>query len=226
MALTKTNTQARPMLPPALPGVPGAGRALVVPPGAPGRGPGGEVELRAIRPPVVIPMGWLWLAWVGLGLVLAWLAWRGWVYWRRRRAERPAVPAKPPHVLARERLTDAMQLLDQPEPFCVAVSTVLRDYLEGRFELHAPDRTTEEFLDELGLSSVLEPVQKESLARFLQRCDLVKFAKDLPSRSELMELHGLALRLVDETVPRPAAAGDGQGLQAGDPPRVAGGGGA
>ena len=43
--------------------------------------------------------------------------------------------------------------------------------------------------------------QKESLGEFLQQCDLVKFAKYEPGEPEMRELHGAALRLVEETEP-------------------------
>jgi len=41
--------------------------------------------------------------------------------------------------------------------------------------------------------------QKQSLAEFLERCDLVKFARFEPTESALRELHESALRLVHET---------------------------
>jgi hypothetical protein len=83
----------------------------------------------------------------------------------------------------------------------VAVSDALRWYLEERFEFRAPERTTEEFLEELRQTDRLLPDQKEVLGDFLRRCDLVKFARYEPARSELLELHGMAVRLVEETEP-------------------------
>jgi len=74
-------------------------------------------------------------------------------------------------------------------------------YLEERFEFRAPERTTEEFLYELQATNLLTSDQKRSLGEFLQRCDLVKFAKYEPGEPELQDLHDSALRLVDETEP-------------------------
>jgi hypothetical protein len=48
---------------------------------------------------------------------------------------------------------------------------------------------------------LLTPDQKTSLGEFLNRCDLVKFAKYEPGEPELRDLHGSALRLVEETEP-------------------------
>jgi hypothetical protein len=94
-----------------------------------------------------------------------------------------------------------LALIGQPEPFCTLVSDTLRVYLEERFRFHAPDRTTEEFLDELQSSPMLSLPQKQSLGDFLVRCDLVKFARYEPGEPELRALHDAAVRLVDETAP-------------------------
>lgn len=159
--------------------------------------------LRDIKPPVEIPNGLLWF-WIVLGLVVL-LAVGFWL-WRRSRskqAQAPAVPPVPAHVRARQRLDAALGLIHQPREFCTAVSDAIRQYLEERFNFRAPERTTEEFLHELVATELLTPEQKESLGEFLQRCDLVKFARYEPREPELHELHGSALRLVEETEPTP-----------------------
>src|SRR5204863_5993889 len=85
-----------------------------------------------------------------------------------------------------------------------------RIYLEERFNFHAPERTTEEFLYELRETNLLTATQKESLGGFLQSCDLVKFALYEPGQPELRDLHASALRLVEETEPGPVLSADGQ----------------
>ena len=89
---------------------------------------------------------------------------------------------------------EALALIAQPKPFCILVSDTIRSYLEERFDFRAPERTTEEFLHELQDTDLLSPEQKESLGRFLESCDLVKFAKYEPGEPELRELHGSAVR--------------------------------
>jgi hypothetical protein len=64
--------------------------------------------------------------------------------------------------------------------FYVDVSHVLRTYLEERFGLHAPERTTEEFLQEVEAGRDLDVAQRLQLQRFLSQCDLVKFAAQIP----------------------------------------------
>ena len=171
----------------------------------------GNNGLRDIKPPVEIPNPWAWVWW-GLAVVAAVLAgYLAWRYWQKRRSERPQAPPIPAHVRARARLQEALALLGQPKEFCVAVSDTIRWYLEERFRFHAPERTTEEFLYELQATNLLLPDQKSSLGEFLNRCDLVKFAKYEPREPELRDLHEAAQRLVDETIPPEAAATESAG---------------
>src|SRR5262245_41603696 len=111
-------------------------------------------DIRDIRGPLPLGSGLLWL-WILLGvLALAMLAW----WWKSKRKRAPAInPALliPPHRRAKERLRGATELISDPYAFCSLVSDVIRVYLEERFDLHAPDRTTEEFLEELRNSSRL-----------------------------------------------------------------------
>ena len=191
------------------------GAILVAPPTAPTTTnvAVGE-DIRDIKGPVDIPVGWVWLAWTLGALIVAVAVFflvRRWL--RRRRAAAAPQVIIPPHVRARARLNAALRLLYEPKPFCTEVSDTVRWYLEERFQYRAPERTTDEFLDELQSSPLLSLTQKQSLADFLSRCDLVKFARYEPTETELRSLHDSALRLVDETSwgvlagPTPAAAG-------------------
>jgi len=132
-------------------------------------------------------------------LAILYFAWR---WWQKRRSQIPEEPPVPAHVRAKQKLEEALALISQPKPFCILVSDTIRNYLEERFDFHAPERTTEEFLYELSGTPLLTAEQKESLGDFLERCDLVKFAKYEPGEPELRELHGSAMRLVEETEPR------------------------
>ncbi len=166
----------------------------------------GTNELRPLKPLVDIPIGpWPWIAGAIAIAVMALLWW-----WMRRNAQRvrpaAAAPVIPPHIRARQRLEQALGLLSDPRLFCIAVSDAVRLYLEERFDLHAPERTTEEFLHELQKTHHLTAGQKETLAQFLERCDLVKFARFEPAEIELRGMHRIAERLVDETEPSVVAA--------------------
>jgi hypothetical protein len=159
-----------------------------------------------LKPLIRIPNFWLWVIWVGAILALCAAAWVAWRYWRKKAATLRAAPPVPPHVRARRALEAALALLSDPKAFSIAVSGALRGYLEERFDFHAPDRTTEEFLHELQGTNLLTTEQKLSLGDFLVNCDLIKFAKYEPTETELRALHAAALKLVNETEPRWAPA--------------------
>jgi hypothetical protein len=159
-------------------------------------------DIHGIKPPIEIANPWMWV-WIALAV----LALAGLLYWAWTRAKKipelPPAPVIPPHARARMKLQEALALISQPVPFCVAVSDTIRVYLEERFQFHAPDRTTEEFLHELKATNLLLPDQKQSLGEFLSICDMVKFARYEPGETELRTLHESALRLIDETEPQP-----------------------
>jgi len=67
--------------------------------------------------------------------------------------------------------------------------------------------TTEEFLGEIAHTQVLQDAHGELVRRFLQHCDLVKFAKYNPQPFEIQDAYLSARRLVDETKQVEAEAG-------------------
>lgn len=162
-------------------------------------------DIRDIKPPIEIPTGWEWLWWTLAVLVIILIAVIIWCWWRKRRSQIVFVPPVPAHVRAKQKLDEALALISQPKPFVIAVSDTARAYLEERFNFRAPERTTEEFLRELSSTELLANEQKESLANFLESCDLVKFAKYEPRETELRELHASAVKLVEETEPHDMA---------------------
>ncbi len=167
-------------------------------------------DIRDIKPPIEIHSGWEWLWWTLGALALFVIGSLVWRFIHRRMTEVSIVPPVPAHVRAKQKLLEALALISQPKPFCVLVSDTARAYLEERFSFHAPERTTEEFLRELGGTDLLLPEQKESLGKFLESCDLVKFAKYEPRENELRELHGAAVKLVEETEPQPISNSESQ----------------
>jgi Domain of unknown function (DUF4381) len=159
-------------------------------------------DIRDIKPPVPIPNPWEWAWWTAGVLAALAILYFVWRYWRKRRSRIPVEPLVPAHIRAKQKLEEALALIAQPKQFCVLVSDTIRSYLEEQFNFHAPERTTEEFLHELRSTNLLQPEQKESLGKFLESCDLVKFAKYEPGEPELQELHNSAVRLVEETEPK------------------------
>jgi len=165
-------------------------------------------DIRDIKPPVEISNGWEWLWWTLGAIALFVIASLIWRHIHKRMTQISIVPPIPAHIRAKQKLDEALALISQPKEFCVLVSDTIRFYLEERFNFRAPERTTEEFLRELGETDLLLPEQKESLGDFLESCDLVKFAKYEPRENELRELHNSAVKLVEETEPQPISNDD------------------
>lgn len=92
----------------------------------------------------------------------------------------PPPPPIPAHILAWKELEALVERQKEgqlePEIFVSEISNVLRRYIERRFNIKAPESTTEEFLNQLTKNGGELQAQKEVLARFLEFTDLVKFA--------------------------------------------------
>ena len=157
--------------------------------------------LRDLKPPIEIPVSWSWLWWTALLVTAIFLA-TSWMIWRRRQraiAGSSDEISVPPHERARDRLREALDLLHQPEPYCMAISGALRSYLGERFHWHAVERTTHEFIQEIRGDPALSDALKTDLQGILTTCDLVKFARDEPSITDLRGLYDSAWHLVLQT---------------------------
>jgi hypothetical protein len=87
------------------------------------------------------------------------------------------------------------------EPFYVELSGIVRRYIEDRFNLKAPERTTEEFIREAANSRVLSSPHQLLTRDFLEQCDLVKFARHEPESGDMKNAAASAERLITETIP-------------------------
>jgi len=142
---------------------------------------------------------WIW----ALGVVAVAAAAGLWLYLRRKRVKELVRIFKPAHEIAYERLR---VLVDEDlvgagriKEFYERISDILRHYIEHRFSLRAPERTTEEFLAELASTEVLPVSQKQRLGEFLQHCDLVKFAKHNPTTQQIQETFDLVKDFIEKT---------------------------
>jgi hypothetical protein len=142
---------------------------------------------------------WLWaLAVLGVALIPA-----GWFLLRSRRAKELVRIFQPAHELAYARLRAlvAEELIEQGriKEFYERISGILRHYIEDRFDLHAPERTTEEFLAELRFTETLAAPDKKVLEEFLTHCDLVKFAKHDPTADQVQRTFDLVKDFIERT---------------------------
>jgi len=122
---------------------------------------------------------------------------------RAKRAAIRAVDRVPAHEVALSQLgvldpTDATGE-QRAKRFYADTSGVVRTYIEDRFGIHAPDRTTEEFLRECAISFDLASDDVRTLERFLSQCDLVKFAKHTPGVQEATNAIDAARGFIEKT---------------------------
>jgi hypothetical protein len=144
--------------------------------------------------------GWWWIAAAAAGLAAGAAMWRWARRARRGDAGEVALPAHVKAMRALQRLRNAPRTTPaEIDAFYVDVSDVLRAYLEERFGLRAPERTTQEFLRELEANEALAHAHRAELERFLTQCDLVKFAAVVPGEREHVTTWELAAAFVEAT---------------------------
>lgn len=81
----------------------------------------------------------------------------------------------------------------------VALSAIVRRYLERRYEIRAPELTTEEFLQVATARPELTAEHRALLTSFLERCDRVKFAGYRPDADESIATLKAARGFIEDT---------------------------
>ncbi|GJM26814.1 MAG: hypothetical protein DHS20C16_32290 [Phycisphaerae bacterium] len=172
-------------------------------------------NFRDVKAAVELPVDrtWGWVGWtagiVGGVVILAVAA----VLLIRKygRGGRPVVVI-PPHewAFAQLKALASSGLIDAGEfkPFYYRLNEITRTYIELRFGLMAPERTTEEFLEEMRSSDALDQSHQAHLHEFLTACDMVKYTLYEPSSSEIEAVFNAARDFVDRTKPGSGVAID------------------
>ena len=136
-------------------------------------------------------------AWgIGILLLVGITASLAWYFWKRD------IKASAWEIARRE--LDALLLAPRPPPqdigpFFVALSDIIRHYLENQFSLRSPELTTERFLELVADSPDLSRKHQGLLRNFLSQCDLVKFAGHIPTPEAIDEVADAARLFLDET---------------------------
>jgi hypothetical protein len=142
-------------------------RMASAPPAAP------EQDIIDIRPPIHIPAAFPWMIWSAGALAAVGLGYGVWMLRRRPRR-------KLPYEIALENLAKTRGLM-QPENaqrFSLAVSEIVRLFIEECLPVRAAHRTTHEFLRDLvNFPNSPLSAHRETLRDFLHHCDLAKFAR-------------------------------------------------
>jgi hypothetical protein len=172
----------------------------------------GELEKHDLKPQAVLPRPpiWPWVLAGVLGAVLLFFAGR-WVWhkWRARQrgsteAEIEPVDDRYPEEIAYEELA-RIRGLDLPtqhafKPHYTLVADCIRVYLEGLYDVPAPDLTTGELMPQLRRTSMNGEALTQ-LRALLEEADLVKFAKFQPSITQADAILDQAKHIVDTTKP-------------------------
>jgi hypothetical protein len=164
-------------------------------------------DIRGLKPPIDI-RGTYW-AYLLILPILAVLAAGGLLYYRQR-AKGLALPEIPEELkkpawevalLELDSLRDSGLLKKKAiKRYFTVLSDVVRKYIERRFEISALDRTTAEIRGEIKRVK-LDQSLRELITGLLFFCDLVKFAKYVPSTEEVEERLNHAYSIVNLTKP-------------------------
>jgi hypothetical protein len=133
-------------------------------------------DIHEIAPPVdysLVPP-WVIYSCIFLGLVLVGLI----VWWIRKRSRRPK-PQQSPRDRALQELNRMRAEMETATPyqFSISISDILRRYVTEQYQLPVTRQTSVEFLSRLAQASPFSEDEKLLLEDFLNRCDLIKFAR-------------------------------------------------
>jgi hypothetical protein len=160
-------------------------------------------DIRDIRAPYLIPADWRVPVLAGAAVVvLLALLWWG---WRRLRARQPPLTLLQ-RTLQQLEATRTLMAAGDARAFAMAVSDVVRAYVEARFNVLATQRTTAEFLRDClaQMGSALQ-AHEQALGDFLNYCDLAKFARWSLNGQEMQGMLASAQHFVESTAaPIPA----------------------
>lgn len=139
-----------------------------------------------------------------LALLVWLLVWLIRHYLRNRQAEPRVAPALPPHVVANKALVELghrkLWQTGKFKAYYTALSSILRTYISGRWNVGALEMTTDEII--VALRDVEMPRDsRTNLIAILRTADMVKFAKAEPEAEENDENLHRALYFVENTKP-------------------------
>ena len=152
-------------------------------------------EFHDISPPVDYSLIPPWLVFVIVFVALSLLGLMVWLFVKRRK---PGLPPKLPRDIALEELERIGCEIERmgPYQFSIRVSDILRKYVTQQYGLPATRQTSIEFLTTLAKASPFSVDEKSLLEDFLNRCDLIKFARYEATTSDSESLLGEAVRFV------------------------------
>ena len=165
-------------------------------------------DIRDIKPPLEIERDWMRIIrFVAAGVIIVLIGILIFIYIKRRRQGKSFIPhrekpKRPSHEIALEELDQLLreQLLEQGEikQFYIRISEIIRRYIEGRFFITAIEMTTTQLIDNMNEAEI-EKEDIQLVEDFLMQCDLVKFAKYIPTSEEHKKVIDQAFEVVNKT---------------------------
>lgn len=165
-------------------------------------------DIRDIKPPLVIERDWKQYIRYGIAAMLALaIGILSFIVIKRIRQGKGLIPRaekppRPPHEVALEALEQLLQgsLLQtgQVKQFYSQISEIIRRYIEGRYFIPAIEMTTTQLLDAMTEAEIESDVV-QLVEDFLLACDLVKFAKYIPTEEENQKAIAQAFEIVNRT---------------------------
>lgn len=121
---------------------------------------------------------------------------------RRKKAFPEAVSNDPPYLIALRKLEkfrgDKYWAKDKQKVFYSGITDALREYIDSRYGIDAPEMTTAEIFDSLGHTDVPADLFV-AMRRLFETADMVKFAKAFATDEENAAAVPLAVRFVTST---------------------------
>ena len=133
-------------------------------------------DIHEIAPPVDYSLVPPWVIYAGIVLGIAVLALIGWGIRKRSRRPKPEQSPRDRALQDLDRVRGEMEILT-PYQFSIRVSDILRRYVTEQYQLPVTRQTSVEFLSLLAKASPFSEDEKSLLENFLNRCDLIKFAR-------------------------------------------------
>jgi hypothetical protein len=133
-------------------------------------------QLHDIAPAVDYSLIPTWLFFVGTAAALLLIGWIAWLIRNRRRSPQFVESPRSRALRLLRRAEAEIERLN-PYAFSIRVSDILRQYVTEQYKLPLTHQTSVEFLNTLTRSSQFSEEDKMLLDDFLNRCDLIKFAR-------------------------------------------------
>lgn len=156
-----------------------------------------------IKYPVTFKEVFPWLGGFILLLTLVAVAIYLVIRYRRRKGLEPS-PDEPAYIVALRRLehfrNDKFWTPEKQKGFYSGVTDALKEYIEDRFGVDAPEMTTEELFSALKNRPEIAADVFESAKDLFERADFVKFAKYVASDEDNARVIPTAINLVTSTI--------------------------